>query len=77
MQRGEGGSRGSPPGAEAPGAAAARALEALVPALRFAVKDGFAGAGRLAGFGGTVHGAVALARELGAGETPVLRRIEV
>ncbi len=76
MQRGDGGSRGSPPGAEPPGAAAARALEALVPALRFAVKDGFAGAGRLAGFGGTVHGAVARARELGAGETPALRRLE-
>jgi ATP-dependent DNA helicase RecG len=76
VQRGDGGSKGSRPGAEPPGVAAARALEALVPPLRFAVKDGFAGAGRLAGFGETVHGAIARARALGAGDTPALRRLE-
>jgi ATP-dependent DNA helicase RecG len=41
-------------------------LLALVPPLRFAVRDGFAGAGRLAGFGATVRGAVARARAAGA-----------
>ncbi|MBK9517117.1 MAG: ATP-dependent DNA helicase RecG [Anaeromyxobacter sp.] len=48
---------------------------ALVPPLRFAVKDGFAGLARLAGFGETVRGAVARARALGAADTPALRAL--
>jgi len=59
---------------DAPGAAA-QALLALVPPLRFAVKDGFAGLGRLAGFGETLRGAVARARALGAPESPALQAL--
>ncbi|HET6438236.1 MAG TPA: ATP-dependent DNA helicase RecG [Anaeromyxobacter sp.] len=55
--------------------AAARALEALLPAFRFAVKDGFAGAERLAGFGATVRGAVERARSFGAAESNALREL--
>jgi len=55
----------------APGAAA-QALLALVAPLRFAVKDGFAGLARLAGFGETLRGAVARARALGAPDSPAL-----
>jgi ATP-dependent DNA helicase RecG len=49
-----------------PPAAAARALQALVAPLRFALKDGFAGADRLAGFSSTLREAVIRARALGA-----------
>jgi ATP-dependent DNA helicase RecG len=59
-----------------PGASeAARALEALVPPLRFAARDGFAGVERLAGFGETVRGAVGRARAFGAEDSPALRRL--
>jgi ATP-dependent DNA helicase RecG len=61
------------PGEDLPGAAAARALEVLVPPLRFAVKDGFAGAPRLKGFGTLVAGAVGRARASGAADSPALR----
>jgi ATP-dependent DNA helicase RecG len=61
------------PGEDLPGAAAARALEVLVPPLRFAVKDGFAGAPRLKGFGTLVAGAVGRARAAGAADSPSLR----
>jgi ATP-dependent DNA helicase RecG len=57
------------PGEDLPGAAAARALEVLVPPLRFAVKDGFAGAPRLKGFGTLVAGAVGQARTAGAADS--------
>jgi ATP-dependent DNA helicase RecG len=66
--------RPTPPGA--PDDAAARALLALVPPLRFAIKDGFAGVARLAGFSATLRGAVAAARAGGARETPALRGLE-
>jgi len=56
-------------------ALAARALEALIPPLRFAVKDGFAGAERLAGFGATVRGAVERARSFGAADSVGLRKL--
>jgi ATP-dependent DNA helicase RecG len=56
-------------------AAAADALLALVAPLRFAVKDGFAGAARLTGFGATVRGAVARARQAGAPDSPALARL--
>jgi ATP-dependent DNA helicase RecG len=64
------------PGAGEGISAAGRALEALVPPLRFAVKDDFAGVARLAGFGETIRGAVRRARAFGAGDTPALRRLE-
>jgi ATP-dependent DNA helicase RecG len=48
-----------------------RALEALVPPLRFAVKGG-ARADRLAGFGDTARQAVDRARALGVPESPAL-----
>jgi ATP-dependent DNA helicase RecG len=54
---------------------AVRALEALVPPLRFAVRDGFAGAERLTGLGATVRGAVERARSFGAADSPALRRL--
>ncbi len=63
--------RDGQPANVAPGAAA-QALLALVPPLRFAVKDGFAGLARLAGFGETLRGAVARARALGAPASPAL-----
>ncbi len=53
--------------------AAARALEALLPPLKFAVRDGFAGAERLKGFGEMVRGAVARARGFGASDSQALR----
>ncbi|MFY3746336.1 ATP-dependent DNA helicase RecG [Anaeromyxobacter sp. Red801] len=77
MERKQGGPADPRQEGDLPGAAAARALEALLPPLRFAVKDGFAGASRLAGFGETVHGAVARARAAGAGDSPALRRLEL
>jgi len=58
-----------------PGSAAARALEAAIPPLRFAVKDRFAGASRLKGFGRLLAGAVDRARKAGAAETPALARL--
>ncbi|MGB8930365.1 MAG: hypothetical protein WCC48_03835, partial [Anaeromyxobacteraceae bacterium] len=47
-------------------------LGALVPPLRFASRDGFAGLPRLVGFGVTVRSAVRRAREAGAPESPAL-----
>ncbi|MGC3998954.1 MAG: DEAD/DEAH box helicase [Anaeromyxobacter sp.] len=76
MERGREPSDKREAGGEVPGLSAARALEALVAPLRFAVKDGFAGAARLAGFGETIRGAVARARGLGAADSPALRRLE-
>ncbi len=64
--------RARPKASPAPAAAAA-ALQALVAPLRFAVKDGFAGAGRLTGFSGTLREAVARARSLGAPESAPVR----
>ena len=74
---GPGGERppAAPAHAQADPAGAARALEVLLAPLRFAVRDGFAGAERLAGFAETVRGAVARARALGAADTPALRRL--
>jgi ATP-dependent DNA helicase RecG len=60
---------------EIPGPTAARALEALVPPLRFALK-GAGGAERLAGFGTTVRAATARARALGVPGSPALERLE-
>ena len=54
---------------------AARALEALLPPLRFAVKDGFAGAERLLALAATVRGAVERARAFGAPDSEALRRL--
>jgi ATP-dependent DNA helicase RecG len=51
---------------------AAAALAALVPPVRFATRDGFAGLARLVGFGETVASAVARAREVGAPDSPAL-----
>jgi ATP-dependent DNA helicase RecG len=63
-------------GEVAPGLAAAQqALAALVPPLRFAVKDGFAGAPRLKGFGELARGAITRARAAGAPDTPALQRL--
>jgi ATP-dependent DNA helicase RecG len=58
-----------------PQPAAARALLALVPPLKFALA-GDARAGRLAGFGATAHGAVARARSAGVPDSPALQRLE-
>ena len=70
MERRGGGREG-----KAPPEGAAGALLALVAPLRFAARDGFAGVGRLAGFGATVRGAVARAREAGAPDSPALARL--
>ena len=61
------------PPAAPPPAAAAAALQALVAPLRFAVKDGFVGAGRLAGLSDMLREAVARARALGAPESGPMR----
>jgi ATP-dependent DNA helicase RecG len=67
---------GSGPGDGAtPGASGARALEALVPPLRFALRKAGA-AERLAGFGATVRAAVARARSFGVPDSPGLLRLE-
>jgi len=58
-----------------PAAAAATALEAVVPPLRFAVKDGFAGSARLKGFGKLLGDAVARSRAAGAADSAALRRL--
>ncbi|HEX9243098.1 MAG TPA: ATP-dependent DNA helicase RecG [Anaeromyxobacter sp.] len=60
-----------------PGAAegGARALEALVPPLRFALGSR-SRAERLAGFGATAHGAAARARAAGVPDSPALARLE-
>src|SRR5512142_2410023 len=74
MASGAGTGRGSGAGT-IPGASAARALEALVPPLRFALKaEG--GAGRLAGFGLTARAAVARARALGVPDSRALQRLD-
>jgi ATP-dependent DNA helicase RecG len=54
---------------------AQRALQTLVPPLRFALGDA-ARAERLKGFGELVRGAVARARALGAPDTPALARLD-
>ncbi len=72
--RGAGGKPGEValnPGAQA----AARHLGALFGAIRFAARDGFTGLSRLAGFGETLSGAVAGAREHGAPDSPALLRL--
>jgi ATP-dependent DNA helicase RecG len=75
VERTNGGPEGDGAGA-IPGLAAARALEALIPPLRFAIANGFAGAGRLVAFGETIRAAVARARGLGAADSPALTRLE-
>ncbi len=55
-----------PRGTAGRGDRGAAALQALVAPLRFAARDGFAGAGRLTGFGGTIRAAVASAGRAGA-----------
>ena len=50
----------------------AAALGALVPPLRFASRDGFAGLPRLVGFGETVRAAVRRARDAGAPDSAAL-----
>ncbi|HEX8910124.1 MAG TPA: DNA helicase RecG, partial [Anaeromyxobacteraceae bacterium] len=67
-----GSASGNPPGGVA-GLAAAQHLAALVPPLRFAARDGFAGLPRLSGFGELVRASVARARGAGAPESPALR----
>ncbi len=56
-----------------PPPSAASALQALVAPVRFAVKEDFAGAARLAGFSTTIREAVARARALGAPADAPLR----
>jgi ATP-dependent DNA helicase RecG len=55
---------------------AAAALATLVPPLRFACRNGFAGVTKLAGFGKTLRAAVERARAAGAADSPALRRLE-
>ncbi len=57
--------------------APAAALEALLPPLRFAARDGFAGLARLTRFGATLCRAVEAARVRGAPDSPALRGLEV
>jgi ATP-dependent DNA helicase RecG len=66
---------GGPGAGSTPGASGARALEALVPPLRFALR-GAGGAARLAGFGQTARSAVARARSFGVPDSPALQRLE-
>jgi hypothetical protein len=73
----EPGARGSPTGRATTGGAGpedgpAAALGALVPPLRFASRDGFAGLPRLVGFGETVRSAVSRARDAGAPDSAAL-----
>jgi ATP-dependent DNA helicase RecG len=63
-------SRGAAPGALA---TAAQHLAALVPPLRFAARDGFAGLPRLTGFGKLVRRSVERARAAGAPDSAALR----
>jgi len=72
---GRGGSETGTGAGATPGAAGARALEALVPPLRFALRKAGA-AERLQGFGATVRAAVARARSAGVPESPGLLRLE-
>ncbi len=58
-----------------PAASAARALEALVPPLRFALR-GAGRAARLVDFGATVRTAVARARAFGVPDSPALQRLD-
>jgi ATP-dependent DNA helicase RecG len=61
---------------EVPGAQpGARELTALFAPLRFAARQEGAGLERLAGLGGTVRGAIDLARRAGAPESPALERL--
>ncbi|HVI74957.1 MAG TPA: hypothetical protein VM683_08235, partial [Anaeromyxobacteraceae bacterium] len=60
----------TPPGALA---AAAQHLAALIPPLRFATRDGFAGLPRLSGFGELVRRSVERAEAAGAPDSAALR----
>jgi ATP-dependent DNA helicase RecG len=74
----ERGSRGGgATGGDGPTTGAAEALLTLVAPIRFASRDGFAGLPRLAGFGGTLRGAVERARSAGAPESPALAALLV
>jgi ATP-dependent DNA helicase RecG len=64
---------GEPPGGRDPAAEAAHHLAALVPPLRFAVRDAFAALQRLSSFEELVRGAVARARAAGAPDSAALR----
>jgi ATP-dependent DNA helicase RecG len=57
------------------GPSAARALEALVPPLRFALRSP-GRAARLSGFGETARAAIRRARSFGAPDSPALERLE-
>jgi len=72
MPREEGGGP-APPGGGQPAVEAARHLSALVPPLRFAVRDGFAALPRLSAFEELLRGAVARARAAGAPDSAALR----
>ncbi len=72
MARGSGEDRGE--GGGEPAISAARALEALVPPLRFALAGG-ARAERLAAFGAMATSAVARARASGVPDSPALTRL--
>ena len=73
VARGPGDDRGE--GGSASAASAARALEALVPPLRFALAGGVR-AERLAAFGATATSAVSRARASGTPDSPALARLE-
>src|SRR5512144_3132809 len=64
---------GRPPPGGDPAIEAARHLAALVPPLRFAVRDGFAALPRLSSFEELLRGAVARARAAGAPDSAALR----
>ena len=63
----------TPTGGGGPAAEAARHLAALVPPLRFAVRDGFAALARLSSFEELLRGAVGRARAAGAPDSAALR----
>jgi ATP-dependent DNA helicase RecG len=71
-RRARGTTPGSGPGPAVPGGGPAAVLATLLPPLRFATRDGFAGLPRLVGFGETLRAAVRRAREAGAPDTPAL-----
>ena len=62
-----------PPGGGDPVLEAGHHLAALVPPLRFAVRDGFAALSRLSSFEELIRGAVARARAAGAPDSAALR----
>ncbi len=69
------GGRGPPGGGVEPAVEAAQQLAALVPPLRFAVRDGFAALQRLSAFEALLRGAVARARAVGAPDSAALRAL--